>query len=160
MGNGTFVGDFDTGSGILAPGSSAGTMTISGNYILGGTGTLEIEIGGFTSGLFDVLTVTGNASLTGGNILFSFLDGYDIAVDPQQLKSLQFLQVDGSISSFASNIVFDFPSSVYFDYHVSQQDDGLFFEAVSTIPEPTTIVLIGCGLLGLLGVVIRQRRKK
>jgi hypothetical protein len=27
-------------------------------------------------------------------------------------------------------------------------------------PEPSTIILMGCGLIGLLGVVIKQRRKK
>ncbi|MBC8235533.1 PEP-CTERM sorting domain-containing protein [bacterium] len=28
------------------------------------------------------------------------------------------------------------------------------------IPEPTTIVLMGFGVLGLLGIAIRQRRKR
>ncbi len=31
---------------------------------------------------------------------------------------------------------------------------------IEPIPEPTTIVLIGCGLLGLLGIGIRHRRKE
>lgn len=32
-------------------------------------------------------------------------------------------------------------------------------EFTEPIPEPTTIVLMGCGLLGLLGIAIRHRRK-
>ena len=50
-GSGTFIGNLETLSGTLAPGSSAGTMTIQGDYTLGGTGTLEIEIWGICAGV-------------------------------------------------------------------------------------------------------------
>ncbi|MBC8235318.1 PEP-CTERM sorting domain-containing protein [bacterium] len=33
-------------------------------------------------------------------------------------------------------------------------------DAVEPIPEPTTLCLMGFGLLGLVSVVIRQRRKQ
>ena len=39
---------------------------------------------------------------------------------------------------------------------VSQQD----VTGIGPIPEPTTILLMGCGLLGLLGIGIRRYRKE
>jgi len=80
-GTGTFIGTLDTGTGTVAPGNSAGTMYVDGDYILAGTGILDIEIGGFTAGLFDLLNITGTSDLPGGNINFSFLSGYDIISD-------------------------------------------------------------------------------
>lgn len=51
-----------------------------------------------------------------------------------------------------------------FEVGAHQQWDGYTLEidsiTVTAIPEPTTIFLIGFGILGLLGVVIRQRRRK
>lgn len=62
-GTGTIFGDV-TNAGVLAPGNSIGTLTISGNYI-GSGGTLEIEsvLGDDTSAT-DRLVVTGNTSGT------------------------------------------------------------------------------------------------
>ncbi len=62
-GTGTIFGDV-TNAGVVAPGNSIGTLTISGNYI-GSGGTLEIEsvLGDDTSST-DRLVVTGNTSGT------------------------------------------------------------------------------------------------
>jgi T5SS/PEP-CTERM-associated repeat protein len=62
---GTFDGDLTNQGGTLAPGDSAGSTTIVGDYTQGATATLDIEIGGDQPGEFDVLTVTGTATLAG-----------------------------------------------------------------------------------------------
>jgi hypothetical protein len=162
-GTGTFIGDLFNDSGTVAPGSSPGTMTIEGVFILDASGILEIEIGGFTPGTFDLLDVTGTADLPGGTIDFSFLSGYDIAseISPGQSMMLQFLKAN-SISSFSSSINYNFLGSpLGFQYDVLQQGNGLFFKATNTngptiIPAPGTILLgsIGVGLVGWL----RRRR--
>ena len=52
--------------GQVGPGLSPGTLTISGNYIQGSTGTLNIEVGGTTVGAeYDRLAITGAATLNG-----------------------------------------------------------------------------------------------
>ena len=43
--------------GIVAPGASAGTMTVKGNYLQAAEATLAIEIGGTGAGAFDLLNV-------------------------------------------------------------------------------------------------------
>jgi hypothetical protein len=52
-------------NGILRPGASPGTMEIVGNLDLTPSSVLDIELGGTSPGLFDVLTVSGNANLAG-----------------------------------------------------------------------------------------------
>jgi hypothetical protein len=73
--------------------------------------------------------------------------------------------------------VFDFPTAVDFTFGRSGVGGTIYdpgnpsFASITSgtnagwqsnkpVPEPTTIVLIGFGILGLLGVVIRQHRKK
>jgi hypothetical protein len=52
--------------GTLAPGHSAGSTTIVGNYTQQAAGTMEIEIGGVTQGTqYDFVKVTGNALIDG-----------------------------------------------------------------------------------------------
>ena len=133
-------------------------MTVIGNYILDGSGTLAIEIGGFAPGSSDLLDITGTAYLSGGNINFSFLGGYDIASDigPTESMTLQFLNA-GYIDSFSSGITYDFLGSPFgFEYNVFQQNNGLFFQATNTIPAPGALLLgsIGVGFVGWL----RRRR--
>jgi len=64
---GTFAGDLLNQGGVLAPGRSAGSTTIMGNYTQQTGGKLEIEIGGgFPGSTFDTVDVTGTALLDGG----------------------------------------------------------------------------------------------
>jgi autotransporter-associated beta strand protein len=52
--------------GALAPGAGPGTLAINGNYSQNSGSTLAIEIGGTPgSGLFDVLSISGSATLAG-----------------------------------------------------------------------------------------------
>ena len=54
-----------TSAATTAPGLSTGTLNIQGNFAQTATGTLAIELGGRDPGQFDLLAVTGNATLNG-----------------------------------------------------------------------------------------------
>ena len=67
QGNGSFTGDIQN-YGTVAPGNSAGRLTINGNYTPGASafGTIQIELGGTVPGTtYDQLVVTGDATLGG-----------------------------------------------------------------------------------------------
>ena len=68
-GNGAVTANV-TNNGSVAPGNSASTLTISGNYTQGAGGTLNIELDGTAAGQYDVLTVSGSATL-GGTVNFT-----------------------------------------------------------------------------------------
>jgi len=70
-GNGTLITDL-TNNGIVSPGDSIGTLTISGNYTQTSSATFYAEAGGGTS---DTLVVTGAADIQGGGIVLT-ADGY------------------------------------------------------------------------------------
>jgi outer membrane autotransporter protein len=64
-GIGTIGGDV-INSGIVSPGDSPGTLTITGNYTQNSNGTLHTEIGGLNSGVnSDLLHINGTAALDG-----------------------------------------------------------------------------------------------
>ena len=77
-GNGTLVQNGTLSStGTLAPGLSPGTLNITGDYDMNGT-TYDCEINGTNAGTeYDVINVSGNASLTGGtlNVTWGFTPG-------------------------------------------------------------------------------------
>jgi hypothetical protein len=81
-GTGVFAGTV-TSSGVVAPGSPTGTLTIN-SYVQNSPGTLAIELGGTANGQFDKLvlgfmTLSGtlNVSLS-GNFLPKPADSFDI----------------------------------------------------------------------------------
>jgi hypothetical protein len=65
--------------GVLAPGGSnglgLGTFTIRGDYYQAASGVLEMGLGGILAGQYDVLAVTGKASL-GGTLATNAVYGY------------------------------------------------------------------------------------
>jgi T5SS/PEP-CTERM-associated repeat protein len=73
---GRYHGNLVQPAGTLAPGHSAGSTTVLGDYTQQSAGILEIEIGGLAQGTqHDVLNVTGNA-LVGGRLDLSLIDGF------------------------------------------------------------------------------------
>jgi hypothetical protein len=74
-GNGT-ISAFVTNGGQISPGTSPGTLTISGNYAQSAAGVLNIEVGGLAAGSqFDRLIVTGTATLNGA-IQVGLINGF------------------------------------------------------------------------------------
>ena len=60
------TGALNNNAGSISPGTSPGLLTILGDYAQGSSGTLNIEIGGLTQVTgYDLLSITGNASLDG-----------------------------------------------------------------------------------------------
>ena len=65
IGNGTIAGNV-VSDAVVAPGLSAGALTISGSYTQTATGALNVELGGTTAGTgYDQLNVTGAVTLAG-----------------------------------------------------------------------------------------------
>ena len=64
QGTGVANGNVNNG-GLVSPGTSIGKLTINGNYAQNASGTLRIEVAGSSPGQFDVLAVSGQASLAG-----------------------------------------------------------------------------------------------
>jgi outer membrane autotransporter protein len=64
---GTFGGNATTGdlvnNGLLTPGNSPGTITVTGDYVQGADGVLQIEFG--PTGETDLVSIAGTASLAG-----------------------------------------------------------------------------------------------
>ena len=87
-----------TNNGTVSPGNSIGTITISGNYTQGPTGTLDIEIN--PSGSTDLLAITGTASLNGTLGIFPDPGTYSNG------ETFTFLTSGGGVSGTFSNIMF------------------------------------------------------
>ncbi|MBL8880862.1 MAG: hypothetical protein JNG88_17245 [Phycisphaerales bacterium] len=78
---------------FISPGLSPGTLTIDGDYEQAEGGTLIIEVAGLKPGQFDVLRVTGNATLS-GSVDLRFIDGFV----PQPGDNVNFVVVDGALT--------------------------------------------------------------
>jgi phage baseplate assembly protein gpV len=76
-------------AGVVAPGASPGSLTVSGNYTQMSAGVLNIEIGGPLAGTqHDSLVVTGMASLT-GKLNLSLVNGY-MPADASAFQVMQY----------------------------------------------------------------------
>ena len=87
--------------GAVAPGNPVGTLIIDGDYEQTSIGKLTIETTGLGESEFDVLHVTGNATL-GGTLEMLFPGAYL----PQTGDSFMFLEVEGTISGDFAEVTF------------------------------------------------------
>ena len=79
-GTGTINADVTNSSGTVAPGNSPGFLDVTGDYVQGPGGTLNLEIAGRDPNVpeFDRLRVTGTATID-GTIHVDLLDGFQPA---------------------------------------------------------------------------------
>jgi T5SS/PEP-CTERM-associated repeat protein len=139
-------GGFNQFGGAVRPGTSPGTLTIDGDYEQTG-GQLGIEIGGTAAGQFDVLAVTGDATV-GGELLLVFIDGFA----PHRGDMFKFLDVDGALGGAFDEIeVRNLLPGFQFD--LRSDGDGLTMVALNDgvfIPEPATLAMFCAGILMIL----------
>ncbi len=130
-------------NGTLAPGASIESLDVAGNVQFNPGSHWEIEYDGAGAGSIDLLAVAGGITVFGGNLDFSNVG--DLPDDSVYV----FATFGGPITlsgSFTENNV---PSG----YLVNYAYNGNSF-ALVTIPEPTTLGLLGLGSL----IGLRRRR--
>jgi hypothetical protein len=135
-GVGTITGNLvDMSGGKIEPGLSIGTLRITGNVTVKDGGTLSIELGSGV-GNNDLLALTGTLTLEPSSALE--LSGGDIGL---VYTVATFSARSGTFGVVTPN------------YDVNYFSDRI---EVMFIPEPSTMVLVGAGMLGLF--LFRRRR--
>lgn len=140
-------------SGVLSPGSSPGILTLGGNYIQNPGGSLEIELGSET--WYDQLHVLGTADIS-GDLMLSFWADYL----PQVGMTFDFLTAGlGGIGAFdeiygPDGWKWDL---LYVDIEGANTEGWDLIRLVAasgpnSVPEPSSALLLGSGLLALLGL--------
>jgi len=96
-------------AGHVAPGTSIGTLTVTGNATLGGT--LDVEYNSTTDAI-DMLTVSGQLDLSGGTLSFSDIGPLpQLPLDQEAYIFAQYGSLVGSLPSVAN-----LPSGYVVDY--------------------------------------------
>ena len=139
-GSGTITGDV-TNEGIIAPGNSPGTLSVDGN--VGGNGDYLMEIA--SAGSYDQLAVTGAMDFDGSVIDVNLLGGYTPGIGDT------FTLFSGTLSGTYSFDFADAGGAAAWD-----TSNFLTTGAITSIPEPATMSLLGAGAIGLL---VRRKRK-
>ncbi|GAT32578.1 PEP-CTERM protein-sorting domain-containing protein [Terrimicrobium sacchariphilum] len=136
-----------TVSGNLAPGNSAGIVTIGGNLSLASTSTTTMELVNSTLGAgsgFDQISLSGTGlSLTYGGALV-----IDVSLATQVGSYQLFTGFSTQTGTFSSITFSQAEAAGTFDYST-----GVL--TLTAVPEPGTVALVGFSLLGLL--VFRRR---
>jgi hypothetical protein len=165
QGTGTINAPSVTAAGVVAPGVSPGTLTLTGNLTLLNTSTLLIEIGGRSQGLnYDFLNVGGIGTL-GGNLEVSFLNGFQSSVTATDQFTI--FTATGTLLNSFDNVasgqrlpIFGGFGSFQVNYGVTSLfgPGSVVLSHFSTVvPEPSTYVMIG---LGAVFVLFTLRRRK
>jgi hypothetical protein len=143
---GTGTVGINGGSVTLALGGSASQL---GNLIVGGLGTLDLQLGGYNQGVnYDLINLTGGASF-GGTLEMDLVNGFLPKAGDQFTVITTPQSVIGAFKGLTSND----PSFIYtVDYGPS---DNLVRITVASIPEPCAI-----GFLAIAGGAMLMRRKR
>ncbi len=150
-GNGSFIGGLimDTGS-TLAPGLSAGMLTMVGDLTLESASTLEVELNGLTAGTqYDQLLFAGGSwSLTLNNPVLNVVLGFSpVYGNAFQIVS-GFSTVSGTFNGLPNGSTFMVGSTLFqIDYTASDI-------TLTVVPEPATL-----SLFGVLSAAVLLRRR-
>ncbi len=164
-GSGT-VGNVNVTGGVVAPGNSPGTLTVT-SLTLDSASTLEMQIAGKTAGSFDQIvasdfvSLSGTLALTGLDLLSAgdILTLIDVAGSTAVSGAFSAIKVQGMA---IQNIVYTGSSSTFVYENVTYEvnykggDGNDVTLSVETVPEPATWAM-AIGGLGML-LLVQSRR--
>jgi T5SS/PEP-CTERM-associated repeat protein len=159
-GDGGFVlADIVVEGGLLAPGSSPGTMTIGGDLTLTAGGVLEMEVNGAGLGEYDILNVGGALDLSAGVTRFVFDPDFlaQVEADPALMPLLtSFFPVQDAaeLSAVAYGGVSAGRSPFLLTFDTGGALAGISFAA--SVPLPATLP----SLLAAFGALAFLRRRE
>jgi hypothetical protein len=155
--------DFSLFGGVLAPGNSPGTITIEGDLYATNNSLFEIEVFSFNPGGFDIIDVFGDAYLEEATFRFDFTEFElgDFSLDDFIGESFDFIKIAGEV--ILGDIAYEVIGKEWIlDIDLasgSARIAGVEGGVGSPIPEPTTMLLFGLGLLGVAGVSRRKTKQ-
>jgi autotransporter-associated beta strand protein len=163
LGGSGVIGGTATIDGVLSPGTSPGVLSVNA-IVLGGASTSIFEIDGTTRGTqYDGLNITGGTGPTYGGTLSLVFGNASAFGNTDVFNLFDFSGVpDGDFSSVASTGFYSGMWSVSGDIW-SLQSGGQTLEFsqltgdVSVVPEPTSLTLLGVGVVA--AVWARRRRR-
>jgi hypothetical protein len=165
---GQFTGNLFNNGGTLAPGNSPGVTNITGNYTQSALGAYAVQIAGLSAGQYDVLNVTGTATLD-GLLSVSLLDIGGIMPPLHAGDYFDILTAEALYGAFSS-LSFAALSNPYLYWHIDYLHDinGSTTDVVRLtyvspnppppVPEPETYAMLLAGL-GLLGFTARRKKR-
>jgi hypothetical protein len=106
-GSGLIYGHLTNDGGFIAPGNSAGSISVTGNFTQIGSGSLLLEVGGINSYRpdFDQLKIGGEATL-GGKLIAKTINGFT-PNGSTQLVPLSYASATGAFASISGNAQLD-----------------------------------------------------
>lgn len=129
-------------NGELAPGNSAGTLTVNEDLTLNGISTLTLEILATGAGNFDVLANDGGDTLTAWGTLDLVTDGYTAQLGDTFVVFDNWGAFGGSFSNITGTAL---GGGLSFD-----TSDLLTTGTLTVIPEPATLGIVAAFGAGIL----------
>ena len=148
-GRGLIQGDVVVMGGTMSPGDSPGVLTLQGNYTQLSGGTFLAEIAGLVPGTeYDQLLVSGTAALD-GKLDVALLNGFVVQLG-DSFVLMTFASETGRFS------LLDLPALPNGEYWTLSYNPYDLTLTDKPVPEPSSFLLLGSGLLGALGAFRRK----